>query len=83
MNQIARTPKQIGAIIQRERKRSNLSQRELAERAGITQKLVSKIEAGNDGTRIETICGLFAALGLELVAATRSRSSAQDIEDIF
>jgi HTH-type transcriptional regulator/antitoxin HipB len=83
MNQLARTPKQIGAILRRQRGLAKLSQTELAERAGLRQELVSKIESGKPGTRIETICDLFAALELDLLVAPRSKSSAKDIEDIF
>lgn len=83
MNQIARTPKQIGAIIQRQRRLKNLTQLALAERIGLRQEKVSKIEAGHPGTRIETICALLSALDLEITIAPRSKGSPKDIEDIF
>lgn len=82
MDQLARTPRQIGAILRRQRGLMKLSQTELAERAGLRQELISGVESGKPGTRIETICDLFAALDLDLLVAPRSRSSAKDIEDI-
>ena len=83
MTQIARTPKQIGAIIQRQRQSKNLTQLALAERIGLRQEKISKIEAGSPGTRIETICALLSALDLEITVAPRSKGSPKDIEDIF
>ena len=83
MNQIARTPKQIGAVIQRQRRLKNLTPAGLARLCGQRQEKISMIEAGNPGTRIETICALMAALDLELAIAPRSKGSPRDIEDIF
>ena len=83
MNQIARTPKQLGALIQRRRRLLQMSQSEAADRAGLRQEMVSKIESGSPGTAIRSICDLLAALDLELTVALRSRVSASDIEDVF
>lgn len=83
MHHIARSPKQLGSVIQRVRKQRGMSQTELAHLAGLRQEMVSKIETGQDGTRLSSIYALFAALDLEMAIDQRSRSSAQDIEDIF
>jgi HTH-type transcriptional regulator/antitoxin HipB len=83
MDQIARTPKQIGAILQRRRRSLKLTQAEMRSRVTLRQATVSKLEAGAPGTRLETLFGLLGALGLEIVVRPRTRSSAQDIEDIF
>jgi HTH-type transcriptional regulator/antitoxin HipB len=83
MNQIARTSKQIGDVIQRQRRLKNLTQSELAQRSGLRQEKISKIEAGEPGTRIEMICTLLAALDLEVTIAPRSKGSAKDIEELF
>jgi HTH-type transcriptional regulator/antitoxin HipB len=83
MNQIARTPKQLGAIIQRRRRAKGISQTEAAERAGLRQEMVSKIEGGSPGTQIRSVCDLMAALDLELTVAARSQGSELDIEDMF
>ena len=50
MDQIARTPKQLGALIQRRRRLLQMSQSEAADRAGLRQEMVSKIESGSPGT---------------------------------
>lgn len=83
MNQIARTPKQIGAIIQRQRRLKKLTQSALARLCGLRQEKISTIEAGHPGTRVETICDLLAALDLEVTIAPRSKGSSKEIEDIF
>ena len=83
MDQIARTPKQLGALIQRRRRAIGISQTEAAERAGLRQEMVSKIESGSPGTMIRSVCDLLSALNLELTVTTRSQGSDIDIEDIF
>jgi HTH-type transcriptional regulator/antitoxin HipB len=83
MAHIARSSRQLGAVIQRARKQKGMSQTELAGLAGLRQELISKIETGQEGTRLSSIYALFAALDLEMVIDQRSGKSAPDIEDIF
>jgi HTH-type transcriptional regulator/antitoxin HipB len=83
MAHIARSSRQLGAVIQRTRKQKGMSQTELAGLAGLRQELISKIETGQEGTRLSSIYALFAALDLEMVIDQRSGKSAPDIEDIF
>ena len=83
MNQIARSPRQIGNLIQKHRKMSGMSQTELAARAGLRQELVSKIENGQVGSKISSICDLLAALDLEMTIGPRTKGSSVNIEDIF
>lgn len=83
MTQIARSSRQLGAAIQRVRKQRGLSQTDLARLAGLRQELVSKIETGQEGTRLSSIYALFAALDLEMVIDNRSGKSVLKIEDIF
>tara|TARA_R110000868_G_scaffold80982_3_gene229616 strand:+ start:10676 stop:10927 length:252 start_codon:yes stop_codon:yes gene_type:complete len=83
MAHIARSSRQLGAAIQRARKQKGMSQTELAGLAGLRQELVSKIETGQEGTRLSSIYALLAALDLEMVIDQRSGKSAPDIEDIF
>ena len=83
MTQLARTPKQLGAILKRQRRLANLTQGELGRRAGLRQATISEIESGHGATKIGTICDLLAALDLELTITRRSKSSPADIEEIF
>ncbi len=83
MNQIARSPQQIGAIVQRQRRLLKLNQSALAGLAGSRQETISKIESGNPATRLDTLFDLLAALDLELAVLPRGKGSSKDIEDIF
>lgn len=83
MTQLARTPKQVGVILRRQRQLANLTQSELGWRVGLRQATISEIESGQGATRISTICDLLAALDLELTITRRSKSSPTDIEEIF
>lgn len=83
MTALARSSKQLGALIQRYRKARGLSQTELADLGGLRQEMVSKIESGQPGSRIASIYALLAALDLEMIVAPRTRSSSADIADIF
>ncbi len=73
MNDWARTPKQIGSVIQRVRKKRALSQKELGEKAGLRQATISLIENGHAAAKIESLLAVLAALDLEFQIALRSK----------
>jgi transcriptional regulator with XRE-family HTH domain len=54
------------------RKRMGLTQRELAERAGISQPMISAIERGQQDPRHSTLERIMAAAGQELDMVMRS-----------
>lgn len=81
MSDLARTPKQIGTLIRRQRKRLGLSQSALGEQTGLRQETISLIETGNPATRLDTIFAVLAALNLEFQIAARSRK--RDVEDLI
>ncbi|MEQ9815216.1 MAG: helix-turn-helix domain-containing protein [Azospirillaceae bacterium] len=83
MSHIARTPKQLGAILRRARRNTGLTQTQLGARAGIWQETLSKIEGGQGATRIATIFDLLAAIDLEIEVKPRGKGSSADIEDVF
>lgn len=83
MSSIARSTSQLGSLIQQSRKTRGWSQTDLAQRAGLRQEMVSKIEAGQPGSRIASIFDLLAALDMEMTIAPRTKSSSADIRDIF
>jgi HTH-type transcriptional regulator / antitoxin HipB len=83
MTPLARSPKQLGDLIQAVRKARGMSQTELAQLAGLRQEMVSKIETGQPGSRIASIYDILAALDLEMTVRPRTRSSSADIADIF
>ena len=83
MSLIARSPKQLGNVIQRTRRQLGLTQTQLANLAGLRQEKVSIVESGQDGAKLSTIFALLAALNLEITVEARSGKSAKGIEDIF
>ena len=83
MDQIARTPKQIGDAIRRQRRKLGLNQTALGERTWLRQATISAVESGEPGTQIRTLCDVLAALDLEFVVRPRSKAAPADIEDIF
>ena len=83
MTHIARTEKQIGAILRRQRKQVGLSQAELAERMHSRQGTISRLESGVPAMQMRTLMEELVALELELVIRPRSRSTQAEIEDIF
>jgi len=80
---IARTEKQLGAILRRVRKQSGLTKSDLGKRIHLRQGTVSRLEAGAPAIQLHTLMEALAALDLELVIRTRSKASAADIESVF
>ena len=83
MDQIARTTKDLGNVLRQARKAHNLTQAELASRAGIWQSTISNIETSASGAKIDTIFDLLAALDLEIQIVPRSKMKPGDLENIF
>ena len=83
MTELARTPRQIGNLVRRARKRRGWNQTQLGEKTGLRQETISLIETGNPATRLETILAVLAALDLEFQLAVRSKGQPSDIETLF
>ena len=83
MEQIVRTPKQLGNALRRRRQEMALTQTALGSKTSLRQATISGIEKGEPGTQLRTLCDVLAALSLELVIRPRSKSSHEDIEDLF
>ena len=81
--QIARTEKQLGAILRRARKQAGLTQSGLGDHIRLRQGTVSRLEAGEPAVQLHTLMAALSALGLELVIRTRSKGTAADIERLF
>lgn len=80
---IARTEKQLGAILRRTRRAAGLTQVGLGERTRLRQGTVSRLEAGEPAVQLHTLMQVVSALGLELVVRPRSRGSSAEIEELF
>jgi HTH-type transcriptional regulator/antitoxin HipB len=83
MDQIARTPKQIGAALKRERSRRSLTQKDLGAKIKLRQATISNLEAGKSATRLQTFLDALAALNLEIVIRPRSRALPEEMGKIF
>jgi HTH-type transcriptional regulator / antitoxin HipB len=83
MEQIVRTPRQIGDALRRRRRVLGLNQAVLGERTTLRQATISAVEAGEPGTQLRTLCDVMAALDLEFVIRPRTKAIATEIEAIF
>jgi HTH-type transcriptional regulator/antitoxin HipB len=81
--QIARTEKQLGAILRRARRHAGVTQSQLGKNIHLRQGTVSRLEAGEPAIQLRTVMEALAALDLELVVRARSKASPADIENIF
>jgi transcriptional regulator with XRE-family HTH domain len=59
-------PTTAGTLLLLARQQAGLSQRELAERAGVAQSEIARIESGNREPSIPTIQRILAGAGLEV-----------------
>jgi transcriptional regulator with XRE-family HTH domain len=57
----------VGTVVVEERNKRGLSQTELANKAGVTQAIVSEIENGERNYRIETVERVLKALGKQVI----------------
>ncbi len=78
-----RDAKQLGAALQRERKRQGLTQAKLAEKAGLRQPTISVVEGGKTTSELQVILDMMTALGLEMSLNARDSGNIPEIEDLF
>ena len=83
MDQITRTPKQLGTVLRRYRKAASLSQETIAARIHLRQATISALENSANNARLGTLFDILAALDLELVVRPRTKGSTKEIEGIF
>lgn len=77
-NYVIRTPDQLIPIFSAFRKRSGLSQAELARLMGVSQQTVSQLERNPDKATMERLLRAFAAMDVEIVVRNRKASPAKD-----
>jgi HTH-type transcriptional regulator/antitoxin HipB len=82
MEQVARTPKQLGSLLRQRRIELGLTQGELAARIRLRQPTVSAMETSAT-VRTTTLLSALAALDLEIIIRPRTKTSAKDIEALF
>lgn len=57
--------KYLGECIYRNRKRQRITQAELAEKAGITEQTIRKIEHGEGNPQLDVLCALVTTLMID------------------
>ncbi|WP_278260872.1 helix-turn-helix transcriptional regulator [Nocardia sp. AG03] len=67
------SPESLGRILQQARLLSGLTQRELAERLGTTQRYIWEIEAGKPSIYVERLFAMMRETGMELTATIDPR----------
>jgi y4mF family transcriptional regulator len=70
-------PDRLAAEVRTRRARLRLSQRDLAELAGVSERFVRFVEQGKRSVQLDSLLALLGTLGLELRLATRSSSAAR------
>ena len=83
MDPIARTPQQLGAAIRRKRRQLGISQQALGDLVHIRQATISRLEAGEPATRLQTLFDALSALDLEIVIRPRTKGSVAAIENVL
>ena len=83
MDQIARTPLQLGAALRRRRKQLQKTQDQIGRQVHLRQGTVSHLESGDVGTKLGTLFDVLSALELEIVVRQRTKGDPIRIEDIF
>ena len=68
----SRAPDQLGVAIRRVRKAQGLTQAELAKKAGVQQRTISKVENGQMNSELNTIFNILSALKFEMVIRSKA-----------
>ena len=71
MGKVIRSNKDLGAAIHLARKKQNLRQVDVAQKASVRQALVSELENGATTARLDTVVKVLAALDLDLSIIAR------------
>lgn len=72
MEQLVHSPKSLGKALERRRRQLGLNQTEAGKPFLIEQSTVSNIEHGAEGTRLETLFRVLAALDLEMIIQSKT-----------
>ena len=68
---------ELAAAVRARRADLRLSQQDLADMAGVSERFVRFVEQGKPSLRLDTLLALLGTLGLELQLATRTSAAAR------
>jgi HTH-type transcriptional regulator / antitoxin HipB len=83
MTTLIRSPKALGNMIQRERKRRGWSQAEFGEHIAMRQSAVSMIEKGHAALKLENLLTILAVLDLDIHVGPRAKGSIAQFADML
>jgi y4mF family transcriptional regulator len=69
--------RQLAAAVRARRADLRLSQQDLADMAGVSERFVRFVEQGKQSLRLDTLLALLDTLGLELELGTRTSAAAR------
>lgn len=72
-----------GKQVARHRRAQRLTQRTLAEAAGVSTRSLQRLEAGDAGVALGTLVRTLAALGLEVHLRPRSRPTLEALAEFY
>lgn len=79
-----RSPSQLGNAIRRIRKLQHISQTELAQKTGLTQATISRLEKGIQKAEAGTLLLILSALQAEMIIMPRPKATLKDdLEALF
>jgi y4mF family transcriptional regulator len=70
-------PDHLGGEVRARRAALRLSQQDLADMAGVSERFVRFVEQGKPSVQLDSLLAVLETLGLELRLATRSREAAR------
>jgi HTH-type transcriptional regulator/antitoxin HipB len=73
MKQLVYSPQSLGNAIRRQRKLKQLNQSDAGKPFKIEQTTFSDVERGAEGTRVDTLFRILAALDLEMIIQTKKK----------
>ncbi len=74
MAKVIRSSKDLGAAIRLARKKQDLRQVDVAQKASVRQALVSELENGATTAKLDTVIRVLAALDLDLSVVPRRKT---------
>ena len=70
-------PRMLAAEVRARRTALRLSQQDLADMAGVSERFVRFVEQGKPSVQLDSLLAVLETLGLELHVATRARDAAR------
>ncbi len=70
-------PERLAGEVRTRRRALRLTQRDLAELAGLSERFIRSVERAKPSVQLDSVLGLLDTLGLELQLVTRTSTAAQ------